>query len=89
MFLLARFSSVRTSPEEDEYAKTLKFVPIGFMIMVLFSFLPCFIAVLDFLGDPADGVGAIFVFIFSLFFTLLWLQGFFLTSGEVSELLKG
>jgi hypothetical protein len=62
-------------------------VPFAFLIMVVFSFLPCIAAVFTFFGNPTEEVGAIFVFLFSLGFSLFWIQGYCLISNDVRTLL--
>lgn len=53
IFIFCRFNIKRGSgSESQDYQIAFKFVPIGFLIMTLFSFLPCFVALLEFFDDP-------------------------------------
>ena len=54
-------------------------------MMVIFSFLPCFGAFLEFINDPTTQGGAVAVIIISLIFTCIWLNMFWVLSGEIGE----
>ena len=54
-----------------------KCMPIASFMMVLFSFLPFFAALLQFIDNPINDIGGpISVFIISFIFTVIWLQAF-------------
>ena len=75
--------------DDDREAKfRKKLIPIAFFVQVLYSIMPCFSAIIMFIDDPAEGLGAVFVFLISLVFTVFWFQGFHLVSQEVRELIN-
>ena len=80
IFILCRYNSIKNDTNNPEMTKRMKFVPFAFILVILYSFMPCFAALIMFIDSPADGIGALFVFAFSLGFTVLWIQGFFVVS---------
>jgi hypothetical protein len=56
--------------------------------MINFSLLPFFIGVFEFLNDPVNMWGSIFVIFFSSIFVALWIQIFFVSSAQVRSLVQ-
>lgn len=84
--VLAMLIMCRYNANKEDVSRK-KCLPMAYLLMVTYSFLPCLAGVFMFFGNPSEEVGSIFVFLFSLVFSLFWLQGYCLVSNHVREVL--